>query len=59
MSNQVSILTIPCPDPKCRSGKIVVHNAYSSDPLKGERQVCDRCNGRGFLVFHSEAPSNN
>lgn len=57
MTNQVSVLTIPCPDPKCRSGKITVHNAYSPDPLKGEEQDCDRCAGRGFLVIHSGPPS--
>ncbi len=41
---------VVCPDPDCIAGKIVVHNAYSPDPLKGEEQVCDRCAGRGSLV---------
>ncbi len=39
-----------CPDPDCIDGKIVVHNAYSPDPLKGEEQVCDRCAGQAYLV---------
>ncbi len=56
---KVSITTTPCPDPKCHNGKIVVHNAYSSDPLRGEEQACDRCDGKGFLVLQSEAPLDN
>lgn len=41
---------VPCPDLNCQDGFIVVHNAYSADPLKGERQLCDTCLGRGFIV---------
>ncbi len=56
---QISITTIPCPDPKCFVGKIIVHNAYDPNPLVGKEQPCDRCNGKGFLVLHDEAPLNN
>ncbi len=59
MNRTISITTIPCPDPKCREGKIIVHNAYSSDPLVGKEQLCDRCGGQGFLVLHPEVPSTN
>ncbi len=45
--------TQPCPDSKCNNGKIIVHNAYSKNPLKGEEQDCDRCGGKGFLIFRS------
>jgi len=56
---KVSIVTIPCPDPKCFNGKIIVHNAYSPDPLVGEEQPCNRCGGKGFLVLRAEAPFDN
>ncbi len=56
---QISITTIPCPDPKCHVGKIIVHNAYDPNPLVGKEQPCDRCNGKGFLVLHDEAPLDN
>lgn len=50
MNPRVSIQSQPCPDPHCIDGRIVVHNAYSGDPLKGEEQICDLCSGNGFLV---------
>ena len=53
----VSIQSVPCPDPECVDGIILVHNAYSTDPLKAEEQPCDTCNGRGFLV-HERITSN-
>lgn len=48
---QRQIGTMPCTEPLCRNGKIVVHNAYAEDPLKGEEQTCDVCQGLGFVVF--------
>jgi len=50
MTPTVSVQSIPCPDPECVDGIILVHNAYSADPLKPEEQTCDTCGGRGFLV---------
>ena len=54
----ISVITIPCFDLKCHNGKIIVHNAYSADPLKGEEQPCDRCNGRGFIVLRNDVAIN-
>lgn len=59
LTMQISIRTIICPDPKCHVGKIIVHNAYDPNPLVGKEQPCDRCNGKGFLVLHAEAPLDN
>jgi hypothetical protein len=53
MTPQVSVQVIPCPDPNCVDGIILVHNAYSEDPLTPEKQVCDMCGGRSFLVHES------
>jgi hypothetical protein len=50
---QQVVNTIACPDPGCQEGTIVVHNAYASDPLKGEEQPCDTCSGRGFIILSS------
>lgn len=50
MTPIVSVQSIPCPDPDCVGGKILVHNAYSSDPLVPEEQICDTCNGQSFVV---------
>ena len=40
---------IPCPDPGCVDGVIMVCNAYSDMPLEGKAQPCDCCKGRGFI----------
>lgn len=51
------VKVLKCPDPECEDGKIVVYNAYSENPLKGEEQDCDLCQGTGFIlgaVFESE-----
>jgi hypothetical protein len=53
MTPIVSIQATPCPDPECVDGMILVHNAYSEDPLKPEAQICDTCGGRGFLMCES------
>lgn len=45
---------VPCPDPQCKNGVIRIHNAYSADPLKGEEQICEICDGRGLLVIGNE-----
>ncbi len=50
MTPIVSIHAIPCPDPECEDGIILVHNAYNPDPLKPEEQICDCCKGKGFMV---------
>lgn len=50
MTPTVSIHSSPCPDLQCVDGKILVHNAYSADPLTPEVQPCDICGGTGFLV---------
>jgi hypothetical protein len=57
MTPIVSVQSIPCPDPDCIDGIILVHNAYNADPRKPEEQPCDTCGGRGFLV--RESTSNN
>ncbi len=57
MTPIVSVQSIPCPDPECADGIILVHNAYSPEPLKPEEQICDICGGRGFLV--QESITNN
>ena len=57
MTPIVSVQSIPCPDPECVDGTILVHNAYSADPLTPEEQTCDTCGGRGFLVH--ESTTNN
>ena len=56
---QLPLMTIPCPDPTCHVGKIIVHNAYDPNPLVGKRQPCDRCGGNGFLVLKNEEPLDN
>ncbi len=45
--------TIPCPDPDCVDGTIIVYDAYSDTPLVGEAQICDCCNGNGSIVVPS------
>jgi hypothetical protein len=50
MTPKVSIEAMPCPDPECVEGMILVYNAYSPDPRKPEKQICDRCFGRGYIV---------
>ena len=57
MTPIVSVQSVPCPDPECVDGIILVHNAYSVDPLKPAKQPCDTCGGRGFLVC--ESTTNN
>lgn len=49
---------IPCPDPECEAGTIVVHNAYAADPLKGEKQPCDRCGGAGVVMVDDEVATD-
>ena len=53
MTPIVSIQAVPCPDPECVNGIILVHNAYSETPLIPEEQTCDVCGGSGFLVHES------
>ena len=50
MVPKISVEVVPCPDPTCVDGVILVHNAYK-DPLVPEEQPCDRCGGKGYLVF--------
>ena len=50
MTPIVSVQSIPCPDPECVDGKILVYNAYSATPLVPEEQPCDTCDGNVFLV---------
>ena len=57
MTPIVSVQTVPCPDPECVDGVILVHNAYSDTPLVPKGQICDICGGRGFLVH--ESTTNN
>ncbi len=57
MTPIVSVQSIPCPDPECVNGIILVSNAYNPDPLAAEEQPCDTCNGSGFLV--RESTTNN
>lgn len=39
---------MPCPDPECVEGTIVIRNAY--DPTQREKQPCDKCNGQGYVI---------
>lgn len=57
MTPIVSVKAIPCPDPECVGGVILVHNVYSDTPLKPDKQTCDTCDGKGFLV--REGITNN
>ncbi len=50
MTPIISIDSMPCPDPGCLDGKILVYNVYAADPLKPEKQDCDVCGGSGFLI---------
>ncbi len=50
MTPTISTKALPCPDSECVDGYILVHNAYSPDPLKGERQKCDVCGGTGYII---------
>lgn len=49
---------VPCSDPECVDGKILVYDAYSANPLEGEEQPCDRCNGTGETYFLICSTSN-
>jgi hypothetical protein len=53
MTPKVSIEAMPCPDLECEDGEILVYNVYSTDPLKPEKQTCDRCFGRGYVVHET------
>jgi hypothetical protein len=57
MTPIVSVKAFPCPDPQCVDGIILVHNAYSTDPLIPEEQPCDHCEGKGYIV--QECTTNN
>lgn len=50
MTPTVSVHSVPCPDPDCVDGKILVNNVYSANPLIPEEQPCDICDGTGFVV---------
>lgn len=56
---KIKKITITCTDQKCKDGKIMVHNAYDSNPLAGKEQQCQRCCGKGFLVFYNKTPLAN
>lgn len=45
---------VPCPDPECEDGLITVHNAYASNPLKGEEEMCDTCKGLGVVPITAQ-----
>jgi hypothetical protein len=47
-----------CPDPECEDGKIIVYNAYSANPLKGEEQNCELCRGVGFFLVEEDGEIN-
>ena len=49
----VNIAAMPCPDPECREGIILVSNAYNANPLEFEKKICDSCDGRGYIVCES------
>lgn len=51
MSNKTT--KVSCPDPDCQEGWILVYNIYNPDPFKGEKQLCDSCQGEGFLYLDS------
>lgn len=49
----LSITSIPCQNPGCSDGVIIVYNAYETGedglPL-GHEETCDFCGGKGFQV---------
>ena len=55
MVPKVTISAMPCPDPACVDGVILVYNAYSEDPTKPEEQPCDLCQTSGFVVTQTVA----
>jgi len=59
MSVTPSTNTLPCPDPECRGGFVIVHDAYAADPLVGEKRLCDRCFGCGFILPTSQVAIAN
>ena len=56
-----SISSMPCPN-ECEEGRITVYDAYVTDenglPM-GHKEICDRCNGKGYVVSSSEVPEAN
>ena len=38
---------LPCPDPDCKNGEILIYDAYSPTPLVGKKAVFDVCRGLG------------
>ena len=48
----------PCPDPECKEGRILVFNIYSANPFQGEWEICDTCEGRGYVVVRLHGKVN-
>jgi len=54
-----SDVCVPCPIPECKDGYVLVYNAYNKDPLKGEKEPCSFCIGKGFvLISRIEKPED-
>ncbi|KKK93317.1 hypothetical protein LCGC14_2694100 [marine sediment metagenome] len=56
-----SIKSMPCPN-ECEEGRITVYNVYDTDenglPV-GNKEICDVCEGKGYVVCSSEVPQVN
>ncbi|KKM20662.1 hypothetical protein LCGC14_1643200 [marine sediment metagenome] len=56
-----SIKSMPCSN-GCEEGRITVYNVYDTDekglPV-GNKEVCDVCEGKGYVVSSSEVPEVN
>jgi hypothetical protein len=52
---------IPCPN-DCHEGMISVYNVYETDadglPV-GHGEVCDACEGKGYVMSSSKVPEAN
>lgn len=52
--SEESVIVMPCPDPECKEGYIVVYEAYSSTPLVGHEEICGTCTGDGYIVVKND-----
>ncbi len=57
----LSIRSMPCPN-DCEEGRITVYNVYETDENdlpRGNKEICDVCEGKGYVVSSSEMPEVN
>ncbi len=56
-----SIKSMPCPN-ECEEGKIVIYNVYVTDAAglpMGDTEICDVCDGKGYVVSSSDLSKVN